>query len=441
MTGKNKKYPFHSAQGFTLVELMIALLIGLIATIGMISLFSGTSKTNAFQDALARLQENGRYATLRIENDLRMAAAQYCTAYEGTMFPNTVTPMAPERPPFVYAANLNLPDSGGMRRVDPAGNASTVDATASYALSQRFFMQGHSCSGTTCTPAQPASFPSAGLSAGSRVPSSDILTIRYQRGTGWPVTGAAAACASNGTLQITPQPGDDPVNFAPGPQLAYLSECRSPSIIPITAVSGNTLTLGTILPGAQPPECGYTADGDKRLFNFSQDFVTVTYYLAFRADDNPDARPNSGSNRLVPALIRRENGVEQELVRGVDRLDFRYGVRDNLGNLRFLTAAQVDNNMGGTITCTTKTEAVPPVNAAILNEPKCLWRAVQRVEAHLLVGPGQEVPSMDSFGRAYRYLDVDYSPAENTPMASGILTMNVPRREFIAHAANRNRVF
>ena len=435
------------SRGFTLVELMIALLIGLIGTIGIVSLFSGTSKTNRFQEALARLQENGRYATLRIESDLRMSAAQYCSAYKGTLLTGTVTPMATERPPAVYAANLFLPDSGNMRSVDAAGYASTSNATSGYGLSQRFFMQGYTCTtGTSCTPAlpNPAMFPPAGLSAGNRVPNSDILTTRYQRGTGWPVVGPEADCVSGGTIEISPQPGDDLVNFSPTPlELAYLSDCNSPAIIPITGRSGNTLTLGTLLGGPYPPNCGGASGRDKRLFNFSTDFVTITYYLAFRADDNPDARPNSGADRLVPVLIRRVNGVEQELVRGIDRLDFRYGVRDNQGALRFLNAEQVNNNLGGTITCTPSPANVPPQtaeNAPGVPEPQCLWRSVQRVEAHLLVGPGQEVPSMDSISRGYRYLDVEYNPDENTPLPSGILSMNVPRREFIAHAANRNRV-
>lgn len=441
---RNKRNP----GGFTLVELLIAMLIGIIGTIGIITLFSGTSKTNAYQDALARLQENGRYATTRIESDLRMSAAQYCSAYEGEMYQGTVTPMSPERPPYVYAANLLLPDSGNMRSVDAAGYASTGDASTPYALSQRFFMQGYSCTvGPTCNPAlpNPSMFPSAALAAGSRVPNSDILTIRYQRGTGWPLTGPDQACTTGGTVQVAPQPGDDPLNFAPSPvQLAFISDCVSPSIVPVTAISGNTLTLGTVLGGAYPPRCGGAAARDKRLFNFSEDFVTVTYYLAFRNDDNPDARPNAGSNRLVPVLIRRENGVEQELVRGVDRLDFRYGVRDSTGALRFLTAPEVHTNMSGAIACTPSPAAVPPVtalNAPGLPEPQCLWRSVQRVEAHLLVGPGQEVPSMDTIGRTFRYLDVEYAPDLDTPLASGVAAMNVPRREFIAHAANRNRVF
>jgi type IV pilus assembly protein PilW len=114
-----------------------------------------------------------------------------------------------------------------------------------------------------------------------------------------------------------------------------------------------------MLPGS--PTCTATALRDVRVFNFSEDFVTVTYYLGFRNDDNPDARRNSpAAKRLIPTLIRRENGVDQELVQGVDRLDFRFGVQDITGNTRFLSADKVENRNGGTVTCPNKPEGVAP---------------------------------------------------------------------------------
>ena len=436
--------PDRRSAGFTLIELMIAMAIGLIAMLGIVSLFGGTNRTNKLQEGLARLQENGRFAVMRIESDLRMASAQYCSDHEGNRFPSTIVPMWADRVPFVYAAHLNLPDSGGLRSVDPStGARSTIDATTSYALSTRFFKQGFTCTtGTTCTPAlwNTAMFPQAGLAAGRRVPNTDILTVRYLRGSGWPISGTGS-CVTGGNITLAPQPGDAPLNFpAAAPSLALLSDCRSPSIVPISAAAGNTLTVGNIVGTTAVASCASRGEADIRVFNFSTDFVTVTYYLAFRANDNPDARPNAGGLRLVPTLIRRENGVEQELVRGVDRLDVRYGIRDNTGNLRYLTAAQVDSRMGNTLTCPPKAGGVPPQpdNQAAM-EPGCLWRSVRRIEMHLLVNSGDEVPVMDAIGRSYRYMNVDVTPAENTPLPSGLLHNNLPRREFVAHTSARNK--
>ncbi len=429
-------------RGFSLVELMVALAIGLIASIGIVSLFSGTSRTNKVQEGLARLQENGRYATARMENDFRMASAQYCSNSVGNRLTSApASPMWVDRAPIVFAPDLALPDSGNMRRVDSTGNRSTVPATALYSLSPRYFMQGFSCTtGTSCTPAlwSTSMFPSAGLAAGQRVPNSDILTIRYLRGTGWPIDGQGN-CASGGTLTLAPQPGDDPISFVPSTsQLALITDCQTPSIIPISNVAGNLLTVGLRLPSTADPVCGSISDRDVRVFDFTRNMVTVTYYLAFRADDDPTARPNIGAQRLVPTLIRRENGVEQELVRGIDRLDFRYGVRDSTGNYRFLTAAQVDNRLGGTIQCTEKESNIPPAGVTT-PEPGCLWRSVQRIEAHMLVNPGSEVPSLDTVGLSYRYMDTDYTVTTSTTMPSGVRAMSMPRREFVANSVMRNR--
>jgi type IV pilus assembly protein PilW len=430
--------------GFTLIELMIAMAIAVAALIGIASLFSGTSRTNKLQEGLARLQENGRFAAMRIEDDLRMANAQYCSDYAGNRFLGTATPMWQDRVPWVYAANLNLPDSGGMQSVDTAGARATGAASVPYGLSTRFFMQGFSCTtGTACTPTlwNTGMFPPAGLNVGQRVPNTEIVTLRYLRGAGWPIS-SVGTCASGTSITLGPQPGDPPVNFAAtGAQLALISDCGSPVIVPISAASGNTLTVGTRLPSPTPPLCSASGQRDVRVFNFTRDFVTVTYYLAFRANDNPDARPNAGALRLVPTLIRRENGIEQELVRGVDRLNFRYGVLDRAGNMRFLTAAQVDNRLGNTINCPPKPDGVHPgLDNTLAMEAGCLWRSVRRVEAHLLVNSGDEVGALDAIGRSYRYMGVQVTPTETTPVTvGGVLSHNYPRREFIAHATHRNK--
>lgn len=439
----NKTCKATVAGGFSLIELMVAMAIGLIATIGIVSLFSGTSRSNRLQEGLARLQENGRFAANRIEEDLRMVGTQYCSVNTGNRIPSAVAPIWKDAAPFVIAPNLNLPDSGGMQSVDQTSGArSTSPATVPYVLSSRFFMQGYTCSsGSACTPALPSTsmFPTAGLAAGNRVPNSDILTVRYLRSSGWPLAPGNDTCASGTNITLSPQTDDPPVNFSGG-QLALIGNCGSPIIVPISGRSGNTLTVGSRLATGVQPICSARGQRDIRVVNFSTDFVTVTYYLAFRANDNPDARVNGGGARLVPTLIRRENGVEQELVRGVDRLDFRYGVRDRNGNMRFLTAAQVDNRMGGAIQCPPKPDGVAPLpNSSSASEPGCLWRSVRRTEAYMLVNPGDEVRDLEASGRTFRYMGVQTTLAETATLPSGLLVHNYPRREFIAQTTHRNK--
>ena len=438
--------------GFTLLEIMIALLLGLLLTIGIMSLFQVTSNTNRIQDGLARLQENGRYAVARIESDLRMNRGQYCSNSSGNAITGGSVPLWGGRGPMVFAPDLALPDAGTNNvSVDASGNLTNAPATAPYVLSQRFFMQGYRCVSGTCTPNLPTGsgqVPAAGLAPGSRVPNSDVLTIRYQRGSGWPMT-IDGNCISGGTITINPQAGDD--DPAPDPKfangdLALISDCQNPSVLPVTGIAGNVITFGTVLPGGTPT-CTATALRDLRVFNFSEDFVTVTYYLAFRDDESPGAKPNSPSpKRLIPTLIRRENGTEQEIVQGVDRLDFRFGVQEVGGNTRFLSADEVNDRNGGTIACPPKADGVAPSPTdPTVGEPGCLWRAVRVVESHLLMNTVDDVSGLDDASRSYRYAfdatggDAGFS-VDQTTLPSGLDISTMLRREFIAQTASRNYI-
>jgi type IV pilus assembly protein PilW len=87
--------------GLSLVELMVALTIGLFLTAGIIQLFIGTNQTYRFNESMARLQENGRFALEILSRDLRMAGFVGC--------------VKPNNPSVVH--NIVDPESDG--RFDP----------------------------------------------------------------------------------------------------------------------------------------------------------------------------------------------------------------------------------------------------------------------------------------------------------------------------------
>lgn len=64
--------------GLTMVELMIALLLGLVIVAAMSQLYSGSRKAYQVGDSLTRLNENGRFAVDLIATDLRMAGYLSC---------------------------------------------------------------------------------------------------------------------------------------------------------------------------------------------------------------------------------------------------------------------------------------------------------------------------------------------------------------------------
>jgi type IV pilus assembly protein PilW len=70
--------PRRAAAGVTLVELMIALALGLIVAGAAMSLFLSTRQTYIASESLARIQENSRVAFELMARDLREAASNSC---------------------------------------------------------------------------------------------------------------------------------------------------------------------------------------------------------------------------------------------------------------------------------------------------------------------------------------------------------------------------
>ena len=75
-------------RGLTLIEIMIALLIGLIITAGIIQVFSSTRQSNRVHEAISRMQETGRMALEVLARDIRMADFWGCAADMGNVTNN-----------------------------------------------------------------------------------------------------------------------------------------------------------------------------------------------------------------------------------------------------------------------------------------------------------------------------------------------------------------
>jgi type IV pilus assembly protein PilW len=448
-----------SPRGFTLIELMVALTLGLLLSFGIVTLFSATSKTNKVQDSLARLQENGRYAMIRMNADLRMLGGQYCNSKgsQGWIDVGAGGPQYPGTGIYVNASGVSnitsskaFPDSGGTAGLAPPGHP----VGAVYPLSPVAFLRGYECAADgSCQPAVPTGaaadgIPAAGTNAGDRVPLADVLTIRYQRGTGWPYVAAGTAIALNPTM-VGGNQVDDPVNFAPGDH-ALITSCGGGQIFE-TSTGGSTLTpQGLLNPAAFIPG---TSSGsfDARVFNFDKDFVTVTYYLQYKNDPNPDQ-----AGRLIPVLMRKVNGsaTPDEIVQGVERLDFTYGVQFRDGTFQYLTADQVDAD--------SDTPAAPPAlpvncpppppqwDTSIYNnvEPNCLWRSVKSIQVNMLLDSVDNVYDLALADTTYRYTidDANYQTPPANPdddmtyngVTNGTKAGRMMRREFVSMVAARN---
>ncbi|MHB8744308.1 MAG: PilW family protein [Sulfuricaulis sp.] len=444
----------HHLSGFSLIELMVAMLLGILVSIGLVSLFGTTSSANKVQNALALLQENGRFAVTRVNADLRMVDAPFCSSSGGraTLTPNGAvdSPVAT----FIYFSSLFLPDSNGNLAGPPAGWP--PGNNNAYPLSPSINLQGYECDkgGTTCV-TDPSFLPKQGTTAGLRVPGSDAITLRYLQGPGWPVTAVVPVSSTACTLTATRSSTDPAFNFSTNDRL-FVGVCNNPEATNANiSVSGNTLTATLNgLTGNNATQCGTWPLNSTHVYNFSKDFVTITYYLRYDADPSPDAP----AGRVIPDLIRRFNGgsakggSEDVVVQGVDRLDFLYGVNDSNGAVTYLTADKVDDRNGGAITCPAGPAQFQNGGTPYPDQTGCLWRAVRSIEVHMMLDTINNLYAISANDTPYCYsidpqtslATVDCSKQSNYKIPASTDFNGMPgqmmRREFVSLIGVRNAV-
>lgn len=435
--------------GVSLVELMIAMVLGLLAGAGIMAVFASTSNSRRAQEQLARLQEEGRFAITQIKNDLAMAGAQYCAGTGGSARASAAGPYLDElRAPTVYAADPGALMEALADVTTPWGGAYPPAPTEPYSFPSFLTMRGYDCTASACAPVDPSDkrnpngfgIPAMGKALDSRVIGTSVLTVRYLNPSGgWTVAqngdinDTTLTVGADGSLHISLNPftKETAEKMKADPPLMMLADCSSAQIFAVSGMgsrelvsNGNNFVQPHLFQNMAAP----------KLFSVGRDMQTVSYYL--KVVDNGDGQGNK-----TGALIRRVNGgkiTAEEIARGVERLDFRYGVQQSDGSVRYYTADQVDNSTG--VDC----PAVPvPIHGG--NDRGCLWRSVSMIEIDLLMDGQIPLYSLAPAELAYSYaVDGIFEPQSPTaagrkvtPAEQGF-ALPMLRREFTAVVAVRN---
>lgn len=427
-----------AGRGFSLVELMVAMVLGLIVAGGIVTVFMATSTSSLVQTQLAKLQEEGRFAITALTTDLRMSNAQYCSNMGGQSAGLSNGVMSLDRylrapkvlvSGAIFEAALN--DNTTTWSSSSGGNTYPVSPVAAFTMPSFVSLRGYDCNLTACTPVDPstasgAGIPAQGTAVGNRVPGSGVITMRYLNGArGWVIDGVNSTIALSGnnvaSITIAQQPGEPPLtNFTKG-DLLMLADCNASQVFSAT-LSGSTFT-----PGTNYSQVARPSGVSPKLFDFNRDFQTVSYFLQMVDDNN---------GHKTGALMRRVNGVSGEVVRGIERLDFLYGVMDAAGNTSYRSAADIDS----ATTCASSTVTVTG------GDPGCLWRSVQNIEMHILMDGQVPLYSLTTAELQYQYYGdtgvvglsaPDDSKRTVTPSQQGI-DNHMLRREFTAVVSLRN---
>src|SRR2546430_5290133 len=107
------------AAGLTLVELLVAMTIGLVLIIGATQVYVDSSKAYGINEATARLQENARYALSVLEPDIRMSGYWGLTNVSDciTGIAQPTYAQSPLRAPAASTCGVNFPLRSEERRV------------------------------------------------------------------------------------------------------------------------------------------------------------------------------------------------------------------------------------------------------------------------------------------------------------------------------------
>lgn len=305
--------------GFSLIELMIALVVGAALLAIVVRMVAATLATYRSDEYLARLQENARYALEQIGFDGRMAGFSGCARAINNLLD---TSSAAYEPSLYDLLPLNVGD--------PPRSISgwEYDATGT----------GNSYAITTLDPAGVALNKWSAPGANSLVddlqnlvvPGTDVLVLKHaEQVLSVGATGNTPANAASISLS-----GASGVNQN---TLILVSDCQGSDLFQNRAANNaSTLSRGSGgSPGNVPPSTNlsHAYGPDMEIYTFT----VVVYYIG---------RGASGE----PALFRRSYarggaGETQEIVEGVENLQVVYGEDTNDDSLAdiYRPATQVVN--------------------------------------------------------------------------------------------------
>lgn len=270
--------------GLSLIELMIALLLGVILTLGATQVYLGTSQTYQLTDAIAHAQENIRFASSMIQRDVRGAGGLACLQNEGDV---TVK---------LQGARV-VPIGDGILGWEAAGTGIGDDYDAGFTL-----------------PADASDWSEGGGAGvfpaelvGEVVAGTDVLIVNSVQTLPVEVTGS-----SNGRIDVDGASGIPQGRII----LAVTDDCSAGELFQkANNATANSVTIAGsgFNPGNSPSTFALTYNAGAKVAAHS----TTAYYIGVGT---------SGAPSLFRQRLDTAPEGPQELVEGVESMQVLYGV-------------------------------------------------------------------------------------------------------------------
>lgn len=342
--------PTTRQKGVSLIELMIAMAIGVVLLLGLVQVFAAARTAYQLSEGLARVQENGRFAVDYLQRDIRMAGHMGC-----------VNDQARFRGPTIGLKSL---------LVSPVTNLATGNFRARFDVAVQAYEANGTAPGATLdlsaptagwTPALPAAFAALNI-----LPGSDVIMLRYFSPDGVPVTGLAPGATATISFDSS-RAGVLRTGGVANPGLFAIADCLNATVFEADAASN--LDGGTVVVGNTS---GLNAS------NFATERYLPGQAMLYRAESVVYyiSRNTAGNPSLFRARFTATPGANawatdvEELVEGIENMQLLYG-QDRQTNPALAPSGYIDNF--GTAN-----------NLTLVGTPEETWRRVGMVKIGLL---------------------------------------------------------
>ncbi|MBT8446079.1 MAG: PilW family protein, partial [Gammaproteobacteria bacterium] len=301
----------------TIIELMVSVVLGLILMLAALQVFDANKTTYRTVEALARVQENGRFAIQSIARDMRMAGYLGCASFRQVPV-RVIANNAPANPSFATGAvvqSFNTLAEWGMAAANVAdenGNNLTV-CSDDIAASQ-------TCQRSDVIAMVRGSDTSA-ITVADMTSTADLVTLRASSFNNF--EGYENNATRNwGACSDDPLDPDDSGNDCNN-DLFIVTDCLRADMFrntQVAVVGGTQITLN--------PNANLQRNYDENSTVLA--VLGATYFIADEAGAGADGVPS-----LYRMGITREDGTPPravEIARGVESMQVVFGVDNNNDN-------------------------------------------------------------------------------------------------------------
>jgi type IV pilus assembly protein PilW len=291
----------YKQSGYSLIELMIASVIGLVVLSGAVTVFSSNKASQSLTSGMSQIQENGRVALDIIANGARLTGYQGCT--------NGI------REPKVLATN----------------------APSIKLVSESLW--GASYDGLGWSPSRPAELAQIGNMPAENT---DIIYVKHGSGRAT-ILNASMANASVNPIVLARNP--DQLEAG---DLVMISDCIGSDVFRATSVSAGPTNVSVGFNAVDNTQANlsraYTVTGNSEFDPMRvMRFEANAYFVADSGRNDPSG--NSITSLFVHDTTASPVGAPTELVEGVESMQILYGEKLANGSVRYLPAGDPNLNM------------------------------------------------------------------------------------------------